>query len=151
MRKARLGQYARQTCRFYEWLTGHQLDVPDADARRVESVRAGDQGSRIFGSRGSTRIRLRLYPSDGGGNGRIHRFLINDTLVGDTAVPDGVILPVSTTNTISAELRAGYDRTLEMFSHPFMRRYAASYRFGEIVTYEDGTLGNFIFNDYQSA
>lgn len=85
------------------------------------------------------------------GNGRIHRFLINDTLVRDKAVPDGVILPVSATITSSAEFRAGYDRTLEVFSRPFMRRYAASYRFGELVTYEDGTPSNFIFDDYESA
>lgn len=85
------------------------------------------------------------------GNGRIHRFLINDTLVRDKAVPDGVILPVSATITSSAEFRAGYDRTLEAFSRPFMRRYATSYRFGDLVTYEDGTPSNFVFDDYEDA
>ncbi len=67
------------------------------------------------------------------GNGRIHRFLINDTLARDKAIPDGVILPVSATITSSAEFRAGYDRALEVFSRPFMRRYANAYRFGELV------------------
>lgn len=85
------------------------------------------------------------------GNGRIHRFLINDTLVRDKAMPDGVILPVSAAITSSAEFRLGYDRALEVFSRPFMRRYATSYRFGELVTYEDGTLSNFIFDDYDNA
>lgn len=85
------------------------------------------------------------------GNGRIHRFLINDTLVRDKAVPDGVILPVSATITSSIDFRAGYDRTLEVFSRPFMRRYATAYRFGELATYEDGTPSNFIFEDYEDA
>ena len=85
------------------------------------------------------------------GNGRIHRFLINDTLIRDKAVPDGVILPVSATITSSIDFRAGYDRTLEVFSRPFMRRYSTAYRFGELVTYEDGTLSNFIFDEYEDA
>ncbi len=85
------------------------------------------------------------------GNGRIHRFLINDTLVRDRAVPDGVILPVSATITGSSDFRTGYDRALEVFSRPFMRRYATAYRFGEVVTCEDGTRSNFIFDEYADA
>lgn len=85
------------------------------------------------------------------GNGRLHRFLINDTLARDKALPDGMILPISATITSSVEFRADYDRTLEVFSRPFMRRYAASYRFGELRTYEDGTLSNFIFDNYGDA
>lgn len=85
------------------------------------------------------------------GNGRIHRFLINDTLIRDNAVPDGVILPVSATITSSIDFRARYDRTLQVFSRPFMQRYAASYRFGELVVYEDGTRSNLVFDDYEDA
>ncbi|ANN65282.1 Fic family protein [Bordetella bronchialis] len=85
------------------------------------------------------------------GNGRIHRFLINDTLVRDKAVPDGVILPVSATITSSIDFRAGYDRTLEVFSRPFMRRYVSEYRFGKVTTYEDGTRSNLLFDAYEDA
>jgi hypothetical protein len=85
------------------------------------------------------------------GNGRIHRFLINDTLQRDNAIPNGVVLPVSASIIGSLDLRAGYDRTLEVFSRPFMRRYHASYRFGEFITYEDGVRSNFVFDDYQDA
>ncbi len=85
------------------------------------------------------------------GNGRIHRFLINDTLIRDKAVPDGVILPVSATITSSIDFRARYDRTLEAFSRPFMQRYAGSYRFGELGVYEDGTRSNLVFDDYDDA
>ncbi|TPV45277.1 cell filamentation protein Fic, partial [Pantoea deleyi] len=85
------------------------------------------------------------------GNGRIHRFLINDTLNRDGAIPDGVILPVSATITSSMDFRVGYDRTLDLFSKKLMRRYAGCYRFGELKTYEDGTRSNFIFSDYEDA
>lgn len=85
------------------------------------------------------------------GNGRIHRFLINDTLIRDHAVPEGVILPVSATITSSIDFRASYDRTLDVFSKRLMRRYAGSYRFAELITYEDGTLSNFVFTDYDDA
>jgi hypothetical protein len=85
------------------------------------------------------------------GNGRIHRFLVNDTLQRDKAIPADVILPVSAVIASSAEFRAGYEHTLEVFSRPFMRRYAASYRFGEVMTCQDGTRTNFIFDDYHDA
>lgn len=85
------------------------------------------------------------------GNGRIHRFLINDSLIRDKAVPDGVILPVSATITSSIDFRARYDRTLEVFSRPFMQHYAASYRFGELEVYEDGTRSNLAFDAYDDA
>ncbi|MCX7257023.1 MAG: Fic family protein [Polaromonas sp.] len=85
------------------------------------------------------------------GNGRIHRFLINDSLQRDRAIPHGMILPVSATITSSSAFRTGYERTLESFSRPFMRRYAGRYRFGETVTCEDGTRSNFIFDDYPDA
>ena len=85
------------------------------------------------------------------GNGRIHRFLINDTLIRDGAIPDGVILPVSATITSSMDFRVGYDRTLDVFSKRLMRRYAGCYRFGELKTYEDDTLSNFSFSEYEDA
>ncbi|ATH82154.1 Fic family protein [Pseudomonas sp. KHPS1] len=85
------------------------------------------------------------------GNGRLHRFLINDVLIRDKALPDGVILPVSATITSSIDFRARYDRTLEVFSRPFMQRYAAAYRFGELKAYEDGTQSNLVFEDYDDA
>ena len=85
------------------------------------------------------------------GNGRIHRFLINDSLIRDGAIPEGVILPVSASITSSLDFRVGYDRTLEVFSKRLMRRYATSCHFGEIVSYDDGTPSNFTFSDYEDA
>ncbi|WP_426153545.1 Fic family protein [Pseudomonas sp. DC3000-4b1] len=85
------------------------------------------------------------------GNGRIHRFLINDVLLRDQAIPDGVILPISATITRSLDFRARYDRTLEVFSRPLMQQYGHAHRFGDLVRYEDGTLSNFIFDNYEEA
>ena len=85
------------------------------------------------------------------GNGRIHRFLINDTLLRDQAIPAGVILPVSATITSVREFGHGYDRVLEVFSRPFMRRYDAAYRFGQMSEYEDGVRSNFVFDAYDDA
>ena len=85
------------------------------------------------------------------GNGRLHRFLINDTLLRDQAIPAGVILPVSASITSSIDWRARYDRALEVFSRPFMNRYAASYRFAELLTFEDGTQSNLVFDEYTDA
>lgn len=85
------------------------------------------------------------------GNGRIHRFLINDTLQRDGAVPDGVILPVSASITGTRQFGHGYERTLEAFSRPFMHRYADAHRFGPLVTHADGVPSNFVFDDYVDA
>lgn len=91
-----------------------------------------------------------LHPMSDG-NGRIHRFLINDTLQRDKAIPPGVVLPVSATITGVREFGHGYDRVLEGFSRPFMRRYDTAYRFGEMVTYEDGVRSNLVFDAYDDA
>jgi hypothetical protein len=85
------------------------------------------------------------------GNGRLHRFLINDSLIRDQAIPPDVILPISATITSSIDFRAGYNKTLDSFSKPFMQRHAAAYRFGPIETFADGTRSNFIFDAYEDA
>ena len=85
------------------------------------------------------------------GNGRVHRFLINDTLARDKAIPPGVILPISATITEVREFAHGYDRTLEVFSRPFMRRYDTDHRFGAMVTYDDGVRSNLEFDAYEDA
>lgn len=85
------------------------------------------------------------------GNGRIHRFLINDTLVRDGVVPKGFILPVSASITSSSTYRKNYDLALESFSSPLLDRYGASYHLGPIIAYEDGSRSNFVFTDYEDA
>jgi hypothetical protein len=85
------------------------------------------------------------------GNGRISRFLINDVLRRDAAVPEPFILPVSATITSSVINRRGYDQVLELFSRPLMRRYADAWRFGPDQVAEDGVHFNIQFDAYRDA
>jgi len=85
------------------------------------------------------------------GNGRISRFLINDVLRRDGAVPAPFILPVSATITDSPRERAGYDRSLEVLSKPLMVKYQELYEFAAVETYEDGVESNFRFDAYDDA
>lgn len=85
------------------------------------------------------------------GNGRISRFLVNDVLRRDGAVPPPFILPISATITHSSEAKVEYDRALERFSRPLMGRYKDRYRFGKDVECEDGVITNFHFDAYREA
>ena len=85
------------------------------------------------------------------GNGRISRFLVNDVLRRGGAVPEPFILPVSATITSSVVKRRGYDQVLELFSLPFMRRYANAWRFGAEQLAEDGVRYNLQFDGYADA
>lgn len=86
------------------------------------------------------------------GNGRIHRFLINDMLRRDGAVPRPFILPVSATIANKARNRAQYDATLEVLSKPFMARYSGLYAFdGRVREYGDKIKSNFVFTGYDDA
>jgi hypothetical protein len=85
------------------------------------------------------------------GNGRISRFLINDILRRDGAIPAPIILPVSAAITHSTRDRAAYDKVLERFSRPLMKHYADQYSFGKSETGEDGVEYNLHFRGYDDA
>lgn len=85
------------------------------------------------------------------GNGRISRFLVNDVLRRDGAVPAPFILPISATITNKAKERAGYDRALETLSRPLLAKYRENYRFGAQYVCADGVRSNFHFDAYDDA
>lgn len=85
------------------------------------------------------------------GNGRISRFLINDVLRRDKAIPAPFILPVSATIISTVVNRRGYDQVLELFSRPLMRKYAEAWRFGAEQVAEDGVHFNLQFDAYRDA
>lgn len=85
------------------------------------------------------------------GNGRISRFLVNDVLRRDKAVPAPFIIPISATIAGNSRERVAYDRALEVFSKPFMLKYHGHYDFGARKTYDDGIESDFIFADYEDA
>jgi len=85
------------------------------------------------------------------GNGRVSRFLINDSLRRDGMTPSSVVLPISATITQSAGKRLEYDRILERYSKPLMARYNEWVRFGDRTRYPDGVESDMHFAAYPSA
>jgi Fic/DOC family len=83
------------------------------------------------------------------GNGRVHRFLVNDVLRRDGTVPDPVILPVSAVITDDAGERRAYDRVLDQVSKPLMHRLRDAVDLsGPRVHYPDGVVSNFVCRDW---
>jgi Fic/DOC family len=86
------------------------------------------------------------------GNGRVHRFLVNDVLRRDGKVKEPMILPLSSLITSDAAERRAYDRILDTISGPLMRALLGSYRFGATPTaYPDGIRSNFEFSGASMA
>jgi len=85
------------------------------------------------------------------GNGRISRFLVNDVLRRDGAVPAPFILPISATITNKTKERAGYDLALESLSRPLLAKYRYRYNFGAEYVCADGMRSNFYFDAYDDA
>lgn len=86
------------------------------------------------------------------GNGRVHRFLINDILRRDGVVPAPLIVPVSGLLTRDAHERQAYDQVLDSFSKPMMQVYAGASRLeGPPIEYEDGIFSNFTFDATDDA
>lgn len=80
------------------------------------------------------------------GNGRVHRFLINDVLRRDGVVQEPMILPVSSLITSAVAHRRAYDRILDTISRPLMGALAGTYAFAPAQTlYPDGIRSNFVF------
>jgi hypothetical protein len=80
------------------------------------------------------------------GNGRVHRFLINDILRRDQAIPEPIILPVSATISADAGERRAYEQMLDTVSQPLMRNVREHIRFKNAQThYPDGVVSNFDF------
>lgn len=86
------------------------------------------------------------------GNGRVHRFLINDSLRRDGAVKDPLILPVSSLITRDPAERRAYDRVLDDISRPLMQSLSGLYEFAATPTvYPDGIRSNFVFRGNDGA
>jgi len=86
------------------------------------------------------------------GNGRVHRFLINDILRRDGAVKGPMILPVSSLITSDQAERQAYDQTLDRISRPLMRSLFGLYAFAPTpTTYPDGVRSNFVFRGAEAA
>jgi hypothetical protein len=86
------------------------------------------------------------------GNGRVHRFLINDVLRRDGAVQAPMVLPVSSLISSDAADRRAYENILDSVSAPLMRAVTGQYAFASGQTvYADGIRSNFVFNGDEVA
>ncbi|QTN28802.1 Fic family protein [Rhodoferax sp. AJA081-3] len=86
------------------------------------------------------------------GNGRIHRFLINDILRRDGVIPGPVILPVSAVITSDAGERRAYDEVLDKVSRPLMEAVRDHVEFAKVqTTYPDGVTSNLFFEAHDLA
>ncbi len=80
------------------------------------------------------------------GNGRVHRFLINDVLRRDGVIPEPVILPISAVITDDSGERRSYDRVLDQVSKPLMQAVGEQVVFERTRTaYPDGITSNVVF------
>lgn len=140
--------FVGETVRFQEVV--HYVAPPSAD------VPAMLEGLRVFLARtqGQSPVMRSAVAAFGfvyihplaDGNGRVHRFLVNDVLRRDGAIPDPVILPVSAWISDDASERRGYDRVLDEVSAPLMRGVREHVGFDPVRThYPDGVVSNFAF------
>ena len=80
------------------------------------------------------------------GNGRVHRFLVNDVLRRDGVVKAPMILPVSSLITSDSAERRAYDSILDTISRSLMGVLPGAYEFAPAPTvYPDGIRSNFVF------
>jgi len=85
------------------------------------------------------------------GNGRISRFLINDVLRRDGALPAPYIVPISAILQKPDLRPLSYDGALETFSRPLMQEYRGHWSFGPQLRGEDGVAYNLQFDSYRDA
>jgi hypothetical protein len=86
------------------------------------------------------------------GNGRVHRFLVNDVLRRDGVVKEPMILPVSSLITRDSAERRAYDGVLDVISRPLMSALSGAYGFAPTQTaYPDGIESNFEFEGHSTA
>lgn len=85
------------------------------------------------------------------GNGRVHRFLMNDMLRRDGVVPAPFIIPISEGISGTAKDRREYDQILDTVSIPLMRQIADDYQFKETIVYADGIRSNLHVNNTHKA
>lgn len=87
------------------------------------------------------------------GNGRVHRFLINNVLRRDGVIPAPVILPVSAVIDGDAGERRAYNDVLDAVSKPLMEavRDKVSFSRTHQVEYPDGVVSNFQFAGVDAA
>ncbi|KVC49202.1 Fic family protein [Burkholderia diffusa] len=146
--------FVGETVRFNEivhYVAPTQDDVPAMlDGLRVFLQRTAGQ-SPVMRSAVAAFGFVYIHPL-ADGNGRVHRFLINDVLRRDGVIPEPVILPISAVIMDDAGERRGYDKVLDHVSAPLMANVRENVSFAAAqTTYPDGVVSNFAFDGEQLA
>lgn len=140
--------FVGETVRYHEVV--HYVAPPEGDlSLMLEGVQvflARTQGqSPVLRSTVAAFAFVYIHPL-ADGNGRVHRFLINDILRRDGAIPDPVILPVSAVITADTGERRAYEQILDRVSKPLMLRIREQVSFAGMQShYPDGVVSNLIF------
>lgn len=147
--------FVGETIRFQEIV--HYVAPPDGylkdmlEAVRVFLERTQGQSS-VMRSTVAAFAFVYIHPM-ADGNGRVHRFLINDVLRRDGVIPAPVILPVSAVIDADAGERRAYNEVLDVVSKPLMEavRDKVSFSRTNQVEYPDGVVSNFEFAGVDEA
>lgn len=133
-----------------DYLAPHFKDVPGMmDGLRALAQRTVGQHAVLRAAALSFGL-VYIHPL-ADGNGRISRFLINDTLRRDGVIPAPVVIPVSAVISASNQHRHAYDQMLEVFSQPLMREFGKACSFAQDIQYEDGVRSNLKFDFWENA
>ena len=85
------------------------------------------------------------------GNGRVHRFLVNDLLYRDGILSEPMILPISSAISDSTQHRRDYDKILDTVSKPLMAQLIGEYQFETTQIFEDGIKSNLYLGNVDNA
>ena len=85
------------------------------------------------------------------GNGRVHRFLVNDLLYRDGILSEPMILPISSAISDSTQHRRDYDKILDTVSKPLMVQLIGEYQFETTQIFEDGIKSNLHLGNVDNA
>ena len=146
--------FVGETVRYQEIV--HYVAPPEGDLERMlEGIRVflnRTQGqSPVMRSAVAAFAFVYIHPL-ADGNGRVHRFLINDILRRDGAIPDPVILPISAVITDDSAERRLYDSVLDQVSKPLMQGIRDQVAFANTRTqYPDGVVSNIEFTGQDQA
>ncbi|AMN67281.1 Fic family protein [Psychrobacter sp. P11G5] len=124
--------------------------IPKLDGLMAFMTKTGAQSS-VMRSAVASFAFIYIHPL-ADGNGRVHRFLINDILRRDGVMSEPIILPISQAIAEHASDRHAYDNILDNLSKPLMQALRGHYSFNENpIRYLDGIYSNLNFTATEMA
>jgi Fic/DOC family protein len=145
-----VGESARSGEERVHYIGPHWDDVPSILEGLRETVRRTAGLSPVMRAALISFGFVYLHPMTDG-NGRISRFLINDVLRRDGALPTPYIVPISAILQRPDLRPLNYDGALRLLSRPLMQQYRDLWSFGPERRGQDGVTYNLQFEGYKDA